>query len=110
VAEQVKDQLRLSDAMARYGGEEFAVLLVQTDKPTAIAIAERIRSRIAAQPIALPERKDLRVSLSVGVSTLLEAVRGADIDSKARELVSGADNALYAAKRAGRNRVISSSG
>jgi len=107
VAEQVKDQLRLSDAMARYGGEEFAILLVQTDEPTAIAIAERIRTAIASQPIHLPERKDLSVTISLGVSTLSEELRGADIDEKARGLVSAADNALYAAKRGGRNRVIS---
>ena len=94
VAEQVKDQLRLSDAMARYGGEEFAVLLVQTDKPTALAIAERIRTAVASQPVQLPDQRDLRVSLSIGVSTLQEALRGADIDFKARELVSAADNAL----------------
>ena len=107
VAEQVKDQLRLSDAMARYGGEEFAVLLVQTDKPTALAIAERIRTAVASQPVHFPDRKELRVSISIGVSTLQEALRGADIDVKARELVSSADNALYEAKRSGRNRVIS---
>ena len=107
VAEQVKDQLRLSDAMARYGGEEFVVLLVQTDKSTAIAIAERIRTAVASQQVHLPDRKDLRVSLSIGVSTLQESLRGADIDVKARELVSAADNALYTAKRSGRNRVIS---
>jgi len=107
VAEQVKDQLRLSDAMARYGGEEFAILLVQTDKPTALAIAERIRTAVASQAVHLPDRNDLKVSMSIGVSTLQEAVRGADIDLKARELVSAADSALYAAKRSGRNRVIS---
>ena len=107
VAEQVKEQLRLSDAMARYGGEEFAVLLVQTDKPTALAIAERIRTAVASQVVHLPDRKNLKVSLSIGVSTLQESLRGADIDLKARELVSAADGALYTAKRTGRNRVIS---
>jgi two-component system cell cycle response regulator len=106
VAEQVKDQLRLSDAMARYGGEEFAVLLVQTDPPTAQAIAERIRDRIATQPIRLPDDQGLAVTLSIGISTLREEVRGADIDAKARDLVNRADSALYAAKRGGRNRVV----
>lgn len=107
VAEQVKDQLRLSDAMARYGGEEFAILLVQTDEVTARTIAERIREAIAANPIRLPESGSLAVTLSIGVSTLKEEVRGADIDAKARDLVGRADHALYAAKRAGRNRVMS---
>lgn len=107
VAEQVKDQLRLSDAMARYGGEEFAVLLVQTDAATARTIAERIREAIASTPIRLPDRGSLSVTLSVGVSTMKEELRGADIDAKARDLVDRADHALYAAKRAGRNRVMS---
>ena len=106
VAEQIKDQLRLSDAMARYGGEEFAVLLVQTNAATARAIAERIRQTIAAQIIRLPENKNLSVTLSIGYSTLKEELRGADVDVKARELVARADHALYTAKRTGRNRVV----
>lgn len=107
VAEQVKDQLRLSDAMARYGGEEFAVLLVQTDADTARTIAERIREAIASTPIRLPDSRNLSVTLSIGVSSMKEEVRGADIDAKARDLVDRADHALYAAKRGGRNRVMS---
>jgi len=106
VAEQVKDQLRLSDAMARYGGEEFAVLLVQTDDLTARTIAERIREAIASTPIKLPDHRNLSVTLSIGVSTMKEELRGADIDAKARDLVDRADHALYAAKRGGRNRVM----
>jgi len=107
VAEQVKDQLRLSDAMARYGGEEFAILLVQTDEVTARTIAERIREAIASTPIRLPDSRILTVTLSIGVSTTKEEVRGADIDAKARDLVDRADHALYAAKHGGRNRVMS---
>src|SRR5690606_13160818 len=86
VAEQIKDQLRLSDAMARYGGEEFAILLVQTDAGAARAIAERIRSRIAAQSFKLPGASRLDVTISIGVSTLHEELRGADVDSRARDL------------------------
>ena len=105
VAEQVKDQLRLSDAMARYGGEEFAILLVQTQATTARAIAERIRERIAAQSFRLPEGVTLEVTLSIGIATLMEEMRGADIDARARDLVGRADHALYTAKHSGRNRV-----
>ena len=105
VAEQVKDQLRLSDAMARYGGEEFAVLLVQTHATTARAIAERIRERIAAQSFRPPDGAELKVTLSIGISTLMEELRGADVDARARDLVGRADHALYTAKHSGRNRV-----
>jgi diguanylate cyclase (GGDEF)-like protein len=105
VAEQVKDQLRLSDAMARYGGEEFAILLVQTQATTARAIAERIRERIAAQNFRLPDGAKLEVTLSIGIATLLEEMRGVDVDARARDLVGRADHALYTAKRSGRNRV-----
>ncbi len=110
VAEQIKDQLRLSDAMARYGGEEFAVLLVQTNAVTARAIAERIRERIASQVFKLPEGAQLSVTISIGVATLMEELRGADIDIRARDLVSRADSALYSAKRSGRNRVVAAYG
>jgi diguanylate cyclase (GGDEF)-like protein len=106
VAEQIKDQLRLSDAMARYGGEEFAILLVQTDSASAVAIAERIRERVGSRVVVLPDGKTLSVTVSVGVSTLYESQRGAKIDARARDLVAAADRALYAGKRAGRNRVV----
>jgi diguanylate cyclase (GGDEF)-like protein len=90
VAEQIKDQLRLSDAMARYGGEEFAILLVQTDSASAVAIAERIRERVGSRVVVLPDGKTLSVTVSVGVSTLYESQRGAKIDARARDLVAAA--------------------
>jgi diguanylate cyclase (GGDEF)-like protein len=110
VSEQIKDQLRLSDAMARYGGEEFAVLLVQTNAITARAIAERIRERIAGQVFKLPDGTELSVTISIGVATLMEELRGADVDARARDLVGRADSALYSAKRSGRNRVMAAYG
>lgn len=106
VAEQIKDQLRLSDAMARYGGEEFAVLLVQTHAGSARAIAERIRERIAAQSIKLPDGSRLHITLSIGIATMMEEQRGVDVDARARDLVGRADSALYTAKHSGRNRVV----
>ncbi|MPZ45626.1 MAG: DUF484 family protein [Betaproteobacteria bacterium] len=110
VAEQTKDQLRLSDAMARYGGEEFAVLLVQTNAITARAIAERIRERIAGHNFKLPDGAQLNVTISIGIATMMEERRGADVDVRARDLVGRADSALYTAKRSGRNRVVAANG
>ncbi|MBM3508446.1 MAG: sensor domain-containing diguanylate cyclase [Alphaproteobacteria bacterium] len=105
VAERVKDQLRLSDAMARYGGEEFGVLLAQTGTATALAVAGRIREAIARHAIDLPDGKTLQLTISIGVATIEEEVRGADIDARAREVVAAADRALYSAKEGGRNQV-----
>jgi len=103
VAGRVKGQLRLSDSLARYGGEEFAALLAQTDGRSALAIAERIRAGVGGRPFELAEHGPLLITLSVGVATL----RGAgDADACARALVAAADQALYRAKEAGRNRVL----
>jgi diguanylate cyclase (GGDEF)-like protein len=105
VAERIKLQLRVSDAMARYGGEEFAVLLVQTGESTALSIAERIREAIAAEPLRLLDGQSAALTLSIGSTTLHMARREPDLDAVARRLVSCADQALYQAKQQGRNKV-----
>ncbi len=106
VAGRIKGQLRLSDSLARYGGEEFAALLSQTDERSALAIAERIRASVAGRPFELAEQGPLRITLSVGIG-MLEAVQSADPASAASAMVASADKALYRAKDAGRNRVVS---
>jgi diguanylate cyclase (GGDEF)-like protein len=92
---------RAGDMSARYGGEEFAVILPNTEFAGAREVAERIRAGIEAA--ALPHAGSAVaacVTVSLGVASL---VPGAD--SQAGELVAVADQALYAAKRDGRNRV-----
>ena len=90
---------RTTDMVARYGGEEFAVLMSDTDAGAAQVMAERCLQAVAA--LGMPHLKSQhgRVSISVGVSTVLPA-RDASPDS----LIGQADKALYAAKREGRNR------
>ena len=84
---------------ARYGGEEFALILHYTDGPVAFCVAERFRRRVENHEFH-EKSETLRVTISAGVATF----RNEQIhDSK--ELIEGADKALYLAKEKGRNRV-----
>jgi diguanylate cyclase (GGDEF)-like protein len=97
VAQSIRETVRAVDFPARYGGEEFAVVLPQVDAPTLERIAERIRANIEA----LPAPADgTTVTVSIG-----GAVFAAD-GRNAEELFRKADERLYEAKHAGRNRVI----
>jgi diguanylate cyclase (GGDEF)-like protein len=87
------------DEPARYGGEELAVALQQTDLDGAEAIGERVRTAVAALAVPrLDGRGTLRVTVSCGVA--------ASADGDPSALVAAADAALYAAKRAGKNRTV----
>lgn len=97
VAHTLRDKLRKTDLVSRYGGEEFAIILLNTQRDTAIEIAENLRGAIAESP--LPENDTVKVTISVGVSTL--GIDAISFDG----LVNNADKALYNAKRQGRNRV-----
>ena len=98
VANCLKSSLRESDVAARYGGEEFAVILPHTDQEAALAVAERLRQSIANNKID-DENLDISVTASFGVTTL-----NGKNDFPAQILVEQADQALYQAKRQGRNR------
>ena len=101
VAETIRETVRTVDVPARYGGEEFAIILPETSLEGAIQVAERIRNRVADREIPgrNPEQS-LRVTISLGVSSF-----PAHADTK-QDLIRRADQALYAAKAAGRNRVM----
>jgi diguanylate cyclase (GGDEF)-like protein len=99
VARALKDTGRGSDFVARYGGEEFAIGMVDTNIKGALQTAERVRKLVEKTSAARVGGKDLMVTVSIGVSSFPE-----DTKNKA-ELVTLADNALYQAKRSGRNRV-----
>lgn len=87
---------RPTDLVARYGGEEFVIVLPQTATTAAMAWAERIREKMAAEHIAPLQRP---VTVSFGVARLEKS-------ETAESLLARADHALYAAKHAGRNRVV----
>jgi diguanylate cyclase (GGDEF)-like protein len=98
VGEIVTDGVRRIDTAARYGGDEFVVLLPETDPTGAYVVAEKIR--LGVQDIELVQADEtIRPSLSIGV------VSYPDDGTTADELMISADGAMYASKRAGKNRV-----
>jgi diguanylate cyclase (GGDEF)-like protein len=99
VAQTIEANLRAYDRVGRYGGEEFLIVLGGADAEMSMQIAERVREGIAAQSFQHGGHR-LAVSLSLGV-----ACRPADGLEDMECLVSQADQALYEAKHAGRNRV-----
>jgi diguanylate cyclase (GGDEF)-like protein len=105
VARRISLQLRTSDVLARYGGEEFAALLPRTDMVRALEVGERIRRAVGRDPCELVAGHRLPVTVSVGVAVLGPAGMGGPLTGEA--LVQRADQALYAAKQQGRNRVVS---
>ena len=91
---------RSSDVLARYGGEEFVVLLCETVLEHAMAVAERLRAAVKELPFTTSPSGVFSVTISIGVSTLASG-KPADLT----QLLAEADEALYAAKRLGRDRV-----
>jgi diguanylate cyclase (GGDEF)-like protein len=98
VGQVVSDGVRRIDTAARYGGDEFVVLLPETDPTGAFVLAEKIRIGVNELALDLPD-DTVRPSMSVGVVSFPEDGSTAD------ELMISADRAMYASKRAGKNRV-----
>jgi len=99
IAARVRATIRADEVLARWGGEEFAVLLPESDAAQAAEFAERLRRLVADAPVSAGDRTiPVTISLGVGV-TQGEAITADD-------LVRRADEKLYAAKDAGRNRVM----
>lgn len=96
------DSMRTSDVLARYGGEEFVCLLADTSSEDAKDFAERIREKIAQTEFHATASTTLNMTLSVGLATLRP--NKSDIQNS-KQLIHAADQAVYAAKVSGRNRV-----
>jgi diguanylate cyclase (GGDEF)-like protein len=98
VADAIVDTLRNADLGARWGGDEFAIVMPNTSASAARRLAERLTTRIAQRSSAGPHP----VTISIGLTTFDHAESAtATVEQLARD----ADEALYAAKRAGRNRI-----
>jgi len=101
LALRVKRSIRGIDLACRTGGEEFVIVMPETDMAVAAMVAERLRRRIAAEPFPINQgQRTIPVTLSIGIA----ALRGQD--DNAASLLKRADQALYRAKRDGRNRVV----
>jgi len=99
ISATIQKSIRSHDILARYGGEEFCCLLPETSLEAAVNLAERFRQNIAQKPYRYQDKR-VEVTISLGVSTLTEEATTAEM------LLKKADKGLYAAKHAGRNRVV----
>jgi diguanylate cyclase (GGDEF)-like protein len=97
--ETVRAELRETDLIGRYGGDEFVILLPQTSAQEALPLAERIRASIADMRLDTG-KGPLSLAISIGIA---ESIDDALLPDTVESLLSRADQALYAAKQAGRN-------
>jgi diguanylate cyclase (GGDEF)-like protein/PAS domain S-box-containing protein len=96
--ETCRRYIRALDILGRYGGEEFVALLPETDLPAALQIAERLRHAVEKTPLYVGD-KTIFITISIGVATFR------DKTMTLTDMVEQADQAMYRAKQAGRNRV-----
>jgi two-component system cell cycle response regulator len=97
---RIRKAIRGIDLACRYGGEEFVVVMPETDMAVATMVAERLRRRIASEPFSIQQgARTIEVTISVGLAALGR-------DDTAATVLKRADQALYRAKRDGRNRVV----
>ncbi|MDQ5887154.1 MAG: hypothetical protein QG667_441 [Pseudomonadota bacterium] len=99
VSAQIGNHLRKTDALIRAGGEEFLLLLPETDLHGAHELAERICQHLGSHPFAPAHQAPLAITVSIGVAALHPT-------DTLDHLIACADNAMYAAKQQGRNRVV----
>jgi diguanylate cyclase (GGDEF)-like protein len=104
IAEVLQAEARRTDVVARYGGEEFVVALDETDVNGALRVAERIRERVEKE-VVHGEFGRVRVTVSLGLACWPEQGQRPDGDESMQAVLDAADQALYEAKRKGRNRV-----
>jgi two-component system cell cycle response regulator len=97
---RIRKSIRGIDLACRYGGEEFVIVMPETDMAVAATVAERLRRRIATEPFPIARgERSIEVTISVGLAALER------VDDNAANILKRADQALYRAKRDGRNRV-----
>lgn len=100
-AVRVRKSIRGIDLACRYGGEEFVIVMPETDMGVASMVAERLRRRVAGEPFPIRHSGEgIEVTISIGLAAL------SGPNDSAAAVLKRADQALYRAKRDGRNRVV----
>jgi diguanylate cyclase (GGDEF)-like protein len=99
-ADVIRRSARETDVVARFGGDEFALILPDTGLDGAMAVADRIRERVANHMFLQRDGLAIRLTVSVGVATL------PDVAGTAEELVNAADTAMYRVKASGKNGIF----
>ncbi|HXX09749.1 MAG TPA: PleD family two-component system response regulator [Pseudolabrys sp.] len=98
---RIRKAIRNIDLACRYGGEEFVIVMPETDMAVATIVAERLRRRVASEPFGIQQgARHLEVTISIGIAGL------SGVTDNAATILKRADQALYRAKRDGRNRVV----
>jgi diguanylate cyclase (GGDEF)-like protein len=99
VAGVIRGCARETDVVARFGGDEFSLILPETGRDGAVAVAERIAQRVRAARFLADEGLNVHVTASIGVGTL------PDVAGSAEELIRAADTAMYQVKARGKNGI-----
>jgi diguanylate cyclase (GGDEF)-like protein len=100
IADLLRKHARTTDIIARYGGEEFAVILPESTPGGALMVAERIKLEVAGHNFNKDAQEPVHLTVSIGIYS---ADNG---DISEDQIVSLADDASYAAKKSGKNRVV----
>jgi diguanylate cyclase (GGDEF)-like protein len=100
ISTKLRGMLRGSDTLCRYGGEEFALILPHISQENAPVLLERLRKAVEGMHVTLEDGRQVNVTMSVGLANLQDGMTPG-------QLLGNADKSLYAAKRAGRNCIVS---
>ena len=102
LSRKLEEYTRKSDIICRFGGEEFVILLPETAIDGALNISKKIRLNVEQLLLNMEEQKELKITVSIGVSQVMH-----DKDLNIEASICRADEALYSAKNSGRNKVCS---
>jgi diguanylate cyclase (GGDEF)-like protein len=100
VGTRIRKVVREGDIVVRYGGDEYIVVLPNTDKKTAVVVAERIRKEVSREPFYAFENKKFNITVTLGVASYPEDANNRD------DLIGRADKAMYEGKLSGRDKVV----
>ena len=99
-SKRIRQNTRGIDLAIRFGGEEFVIIMPETSMDQALVVAERLRNRIATEPFRVSEDLSIAITTSIGLGSF------EDIHDTSEKILARADQALYQAKRNGRNQVV----